>query len=230
MADHGPLGTLCARLGCMPSKVLLQSTLALSHARRLGALGVVLAVPPALDWPLLRARKSELVADFVGQIVHAMETSKSFTLLRGGAEFIDDRSLRVAGRRIVGQRWVLATGSSPVRPPIPGLDEVSTLTFTSDDDPTLAEMIPWLAQKGVTELDDRSGQDRSAPLDSGGSSRTRAPHPFLGLLVSGRRWRTSFAECATKYPEEDLSIVRACLHQEIRGSHACCQVRQVAPS
>jgi dihydrolipoamide dehydrogenase len=133
VVDHGPLGTLCARLGCMPSKVLLQSTLALSHARRLGTLGVVLDAPPALDWPRLRARKSELVADFVGEIVHATETSKTFTLLRGVAEFIDDRSLDVAGRRVVGKRWVLAAGSSPVRPPIPGLGEVPTLTLTSDD-------------------------------------------------------------------------------------------------
>jgi dihydrolipoamide dehydrogenase len=130
LVDHGPLGTLCARLACMPSKTLLQSTLALAHARRLGALGIVTAAP-SFDWPAVRARERKLVADFVTQVVRETTTSKCFTLLRGAAEFIDRDSLAVDGRRIVGRRWVLATGSSPVRPPIPGLDEITSLT--SDD-------------------------------------------------------------------------------------------------
>jgi dihydrolipoamide dehydrogenase len=159
IVDPGPLGTFCARLGCMPSKALLQSTLALVRTRRSGALGVVLDGPPdlsgsspasacdlsssRLDWPTVRARKRALVDDFVAQVVRATTTSKSFTLLRGTAEFLDGRTLRVDGQRVdgprmdgqrvVARRWILATGSSPVRPPIPGLDDIAALTLTSDD-------------------------------------------------------------------------------------------------
>jgi dihydrolipoamide dehydrogenase len=133
VVDHGPLGTFCARLGCMPSKALLESARALAHVRRAGALGVMVEGAPRLTWSAVRARESQLVADFVGKAVAATTTSKSFTLLRGSAEFLEDGALGVDGRRVVGKRWVLATGSSPVRPPTPGLDEVAALTLTSDD-------------------------------------------------------------------------------------------------
>ena len=133
VVDHGPLGTFCARLGCMPSKLLLQSAFALARARRAGALGVLVDGPPRLSWPAVRERKNELVAEFVGSVVAATTTSKHFTLLRGSATFIDDGAIDVDGQRIAARRWVLATGSLPSRPSIPGLADVTALTMTSDD-------------------------------------------------------------------------------------------------
>jgi dihydrolipoamide dehydrogenase len=133
VVDRGPLGTFCARLGCMPSKVLLQSSQALARIRHAGAVGIVLGGEPTLSWPVVRARKDALVRDFVAQVVRATTSSTSFTLLRGEARFIDASSLAVDGRRIVAKRWIVATGSTPIRPAIPGLGDVGELAVTSDE-------------------------------------------------------------------------------------------------
>ncbi len=133
VVDRGPLGTFCARLGCMPSKVLLQSSQALARMRRAGAVGIVLGGEPRLSWPLVRARKDALVREFVAEVVRATTSSTSFTLLCGEARFIDASSLAVDGRRIVAKRWIVATGSTPVRPAIPGLGDIGELAVTSDD-------------------------------------------------------------------------------------------------
>jgi dihydrolipoamide dehydrogenase len=133
VVDRGPLGTFCARLGCMPSKVLLQSSHALACMRRAGSLGIVLGGEPTLSWPVVRARKDALVREFVAAVVRATTSSTSFTLLRGEARFTDASSLSVDGRRIVAKRWIVATGSTPIRPAIPGLADIGELAVTSDD-------------------------------------------------------------------------------------------------
>ncbi len=57
IVDRGPLGTFCARLACMPSKAILQSTLELSRVRRAESIGVG-AANVSFNWPVARARKS----------------------------------------------------------------------------------------------------------------------------------------------------------------------------
>ena len=136
VVDHGPLGTFCARLGCMPSKALLQSAHALARARRAGGLGVALGGTPELSWPVARAREAALVRGFVEETARATTASKHFTLLRGVAELVDGGSAVVDGRPVAASatcRWVVATGSRPVRPRIAGLDDVKDLTLTSDE-------------------------------------------------------------------------------------------------
>lgn len=141
LVDHGPLGTLCARKGCMPSKIILRSTDALVRARRLARLGVRAPGEPTLDWPVVRERQRTLVREFVDSIVRQVETSKHFTLLRGSARFSEAGELQVDGdvahggdgrtHRLTASSWVIAAGSLPVLPPIEGLRRVPFLT--SDD-------------------------------------------------------------------------------------------------
>ncbi|GAC1352865.1 MAG: dihydrolipoyl dehydrogenase [Polyangiales bacterium] len=150
LVDHGPLGTLCARKGCMPSKVLLQSSNAIMRTRRLSALGVHVEGAPSFEWSVMRARQRALIADFVGSVVSNIETSNAFTLVRGDACFTVDERLHVdtsrfaadegslgtksspsATRSLRAKSWVIATGSTVVIPAIDGLREVPFLT--SDD-------------------------------------------------------------------------------------------------
>lgn len=141
VVDHGPLGTLCARAGCMPSKILLHSAEMLALTRRLQDVGVVLPGHARLDWPTVRARVQTLSGDFVASVVRRTETSKRFTLRRGAAAFLDrDRLALDGGDHTLGARaFVIATGSAPVVPPIPGLDEIPYLV---SDDVFALEHIP----------------------------------------------------------------------------------------
>jgi dihydrolipoamide dehydrogenase len=145
--DHGPLGTLCARKGCMPSKILLHSADAMARTGRLPHLGVDLPEPASFNWPVVRARTRELVADFVGHVVRATESSDKFTLIRGAAAFAEDGKLRVDGdvnggdgreRLLEARSWIIATGSAPTIPPIAGIEKVPYIL--SDDVFTLDEI------------------------------------------------------------------------------------------
>jgi dihydrolipoamide dehydrogenase len=50
------------------------------------------------------------------------------TLYKDEATFVDDRTVAVGGERVSGEKVVVAAGSRPLVPPIPGLDEVDYLT------------------------------------------------------------------------------------------------------
>ncbi len=157
----GPLGTLCARgLACMPlsGAPSVLTPRAGSRARRFGALGVGLASPPRFDWTTARARKSELIADFVASVVHTTTTSNAFTLLRGSARFLSGGSVDVGGTRVVAKRFVVASGSAPVVPPIPGLAEVSAATLSSDDVFDLASIPSSVAVLGTGPIAAELGQ------------------------------------------------------------------------
>ena len=158
LVDHGPLGTLCARKGCMPSKALLHSAEMLALTRRLKAVGVELPGPARLDWPAVRERTRALSADFVATIVRRTEGSDRFTLVRGDAAFLDrDRLGLDGGERTLGARgFVIATGSKPVVPPIPGLDGVPYLV--SDDVFSLDEIPASVAVLGGGAVGIEMGQ------------------------------------------------------------------------
>lgn len=153
--DHGPLGTLCARKGCMPSKILLHSAEAMARTGRLANVGIDLPGPASFNWPVVREHTRELVADFVGYVVRATEGSDKFTLIRGAAEFAEDGKLRVDGnvnggdgreRLLAASSWVIATGSAPTIPPIPGIAGVPYIL--SDDVFTLDEIPRSIAVLG----------------------------------------------------------------------------------
>jgi pyruvate/2-oxoglutarate dehydrogenase complex dihydrolipoamide dehydrogenase (E3) component len=67
-------------------------------------------------------------------------------LLEGG-KFIDPRTFEAGGRKITARRFVLATGSRPVLPPIPGLDRVPCLT--NETVFSLGEDVPSLVVVGA---------------------------------------------------------------------------------
>lgn len=113
--DGGPLGTLCARAGCMPSKALIQAANEFHRASRARGRGMrgggklSLNIPEALAWVRrLRDGFTEgptLAAEGLGR-----------RLIRGRARFIGPRALRVGEREIHAGRVILATGSRPVVP------------------------------------------------------------------------------------------------------------------
>lgn len=115
LINGGPLGTVCARVGCMPSKVLIQVADDF-HRRRAfadegidGGDGLRLRVPEAL------ACVRRLRDRFVGNVVEGLQDLGD-RLIDGYAEFVDARRLRVGEQVIVADRVVIATGSRPVVP------------------------------------------------------------------------------------------------------------------
>jgi pyruvate/2-oxoglutarate dehydrogenase complex dihydrolipoamide dehydrogenase (E3) component len=142
VSGPGDLGGTCIRRGCMPAKTLFAASERLGDVESAEELGVRAPAPRA-DVPAIIARKRELVEYFAEDRVAELET---YPLARGWARFVARDAIEVGGRRIAAGRFVIATGSHVVAPPIDGLVETGYLT--SDDALELTRVPPSLAILG----------------------------------------------------------------------------------
>lgn len=116
LIDGGPLGTTCARVGCMPSKLLIAAAEA-AHAGATAPLFGVHYDAPAIDGKAVMARVRSERDRFVGYVEDAVLGFDKGELIREYARFEDDRTLRLSsGRKITARSIVIATGSRPAIP------------------------------------------------------------------------------------------------------------------
>lgn len=130
LVDKGPLGGLCILDGCMPSKALIQSSNVAYTARHARAFGLH-AGPVLVDFAAVMARKDRLVAGFAEHRARSIEGLENTELIIGDARFVDRTSILVGERRISAPKLILALGSTPTVPRIPGLTDCGYLL--SDD-------------------------------------------------------------------------------------------------
>jgi dihydrolipoamide dehydrogenase len=131
LIEGGPHGTTCARVGCMPSKLLIAAADA-AHAVREAPVFGVHAGAVRIDGRAVMARVRELRDDFVGSVLAVVAGFPARHRLAGHARFLDDHRLQVGDDTVIeADRVVIATGSRPTCPPF--LAEVGDLLATSDD-------------------------------------------------------------------------------------------------
>jgi pyruvate/2-oxoglutarate dehydrogenase complex dihydrolipoamide dehydrogenase (E3) component len=132
IVDSGSeLGGLCILRGCMPSKTLIYSAEVLHLANHGDKFG--LSIPQAaVNWPELHKRKVAMVDDFKSYRQQQLQSDR-YTLIRETASFVDQRTLLLqpSGRTITSDFFMIATGSQPAFPDIPGLRQPGV--WTSDD-------------------------------------------------------------------------------------------------
>ena len=116
LIEGGVGGTTCARVGCMPSKLLLAAGEAAYHARHAAPFGVHCTV--SIDGRAVMDRVRRERDRFVGFVVEGVERIPQSHRIRGQARFVAPQVLEVAGRRIEARAIVIATGSSPYVPPM----------------------------------------------------------------------------------------------------------------
>lgn len=117
------VGGECSYWACMPSKALLRSGHAIRAARRLG--GAREAVTGIVDASAVLTRRTDFTAQWHDDGQVAWLESAGVDLIRGSGRIVAPRQVRVAGRTYSARTVVLATGSVPVVPPIPGLAAAS---------------------------------------------------------------------------------------------------------
>ena len=115
--ESGDYGTTCARVGCMPSKLLIAAADAAHAVSRAGLFGIKVDAS-SVDGRAVMRRVKEERDRFVGFVVDAVEDWPDRHKLRGRARFVAPHLLRVDEHTEVhAARIVIATGSSPVLPP-----------------------------------------------------------------------------------------------------------------
>lgn len=116
LIDGGTLGTTCARVGCMPSKLLIAAAEARHRAEDVAGFGLI-GGEVGVDGRAVMRRVREERDRFVGFVLEAVDGFDEAHLIRRHARFEDDRTLRLDdGRRVRARAVVIATGSRPIVP------------------------------------------------------------------------------------------------------------------
>ena len=137
LVERELVGGECSYYACMPSKALLRPGDLVDEVHRIP--GVRLDTPP-LDVPAVLARRDEVIHDRDDSGQLPWLESRGVTLLRGQARLEGERRVRVGDEVLEARRAVVvATGSSAVMPPIPGLAEAAPWT---NREVTTASAIP----------------------------------------------------------------------------------------
>jgi dihydrolipoamide dehydrogenase len=129
--EGGPYGTTCARVGCMPSKLLIAAAEAAHAIERAPGFGVH-GGQVRVDGREVMARVKRERDRFVGFVLKGVDTIPEADRIRGYARFLDANTLEVDGGPVVSARSiVIATGSRPAIPPI--LENLGDRLVVNDD-------------------------------------------------------------------------------------------------
>jgi dihydrolipoamide dehydrogenase len=124
------LGGTCLRVGCIPTKAWVQTAHALHDARETFAkLGVGIS-EPQLDFGQAAAWKDSVVTQMTGGVAGLLKAN-GVEWMRGTGRFTSPTTIAVEGAEdVTFKTAIVATGSYPVRPPIPGLDSARCVDST----------------------------------------------------------------------------------------------------
>ena len=132
LVEGATIGGTCVNVGCIPSKTLLRAAEA-NHQRKHHGFAGIPATDGRLDWEAVRAQKDALVAALrQAKYLDVLRSYEPIDLFRDHGVLAADRSVRLAGGTILrAGKVVVATGSAPWAPPIPGLAEAGYLDNAS---------------------------------------------------------------------------------------------------
>src|SRR5262249_38239265 len=128
LIEKGKMGGDCLNTGCVPSKSLIAAA---KHAHAIDAaptFGVPAALPE-VDFRKVRAHVRGVIEAIAPNDSKERFNGLGVRVIEGTARFKDRRTVVVSdATEIRARRFVIATGSTPALPPIPGLETVPYLT------------------------------------------------------------------------------------------------------
>ena len=127
LIEKGKMGGDCLNYGCIPSKALLAAAHAAEGTRRAHRLGIG-GGETAVDAERVYGHVRDTIAAIAPNDSVERFEGLGVKVIQGHARFIGPRAVEAEGCRITARRVVVATGSRPFVPPIPGLDGVPYLT------------------------------------------------------------------------------------------------------
>ncbi len=185
LCERGRMGGDCLNYGCVPSKSVIaaaRAANAIRGARRFG----VQAGEPAVDYNALREHVRGVIAAIEPNDSAERFTGLGVTVIKAHASFTGPDEVRAGDTVIRARRFVIATGSGPAIPPIPGLARGE------------GEGVPFLTNETVFDLD--RCPRRLVVIGAGpiGCELAQA-HRRLGAQVT-------VVEAATLLPKDDSEL------------------------
>jgi mercuric reductase len=147
MIERATIGGTCVNIGCIPSKALLAAAEARHRAAANRFPGITTEAGP-VEFATLIAGKREIVESMRQEKYVGLAHEYGFELIVGDARFVDGPALEVDGRRVEAENYLVATGSEPHIPDIPGVSGSGYLTSTTAS--WISCRCRWWCSAGVT--------------------------------------------------------------------------------
>lgn len=134
LVEKENLGGTCLNIGCIPTKVLLQTAELYEEFLNSELYGIKLDGRVSVDWNKLMKRKEEIASQLVNGVSGLLRLN-NIEVIKGQASFIDKNTIDVKkedGSAIVlkAKNFIIATGSKPFIPPIIGIGSEGVLDST----------------------------------------------------------------------------------------------------
>ena len=127
LIEKHKMGGDCLNYGCVPSKALIAAAKRAHAMRTADAFGID-GVSPGIDLSHVRAHVHDVIAAISPNDSVARFTGLGVQVIQSLARFVDKKTVEAGELRIRARRFIIATGSSPLVPPIAGLDNVPFFT------------------------------------------------------------------------------------------------------
>jgi len=132
MIEGGPYGTTCARVGCMPSKLLIAAAESVHQIEKAPLFGIHPQGDIIINGREVMDRVKRERDRFVGFVLESVDEIPAQDKISGYAQFVDNNKLRIDDHtEVIAKRIIIATGS---RPAYPGAwDELGDRLILHDD-------------------------------------------------------------------------------------------------
>ncbi len=142
MTEERTIGGTCVNRGCLPSKNLIEAAKIIHDARHPRYPGLTPA-EIGLDFRKLVEQKDDVIHGYRKKKYESL-TGGKFAIEKGHVAFVDEHTVDIDGKRLTGDKILIATGSRPVILEIDGLCNVSFLTsdLLTNDEPMEMHELP----------------------------------------------------------------------------------------
>lgn len=127
LIEKDKMGGDCLNYGCVPSKSLLAAAKVANTMRKADQFGIQ-PVEPQVDYAKVRDHVKTVIANIAPHDSVERFEGLGVNVIKGAGQFVSRNTFEVGDNRIIAKHFVIATGSHPFLPAVPGLDSVDYLT------------------------------------------------------------------------------------------------------
>ena len=127
VVEEGPFGGTCLNRGCIPSKMLIHCADVVETVNKAHLFGIE-AHLGKIDWNFIIKRTYQEIDQDAKAIEEGNRNSSNITVFKGSGRFVADKTLEVNGQQITAETILIAAGTRPWAPSIPGLDKTPYIT------------------------------------------------------------------------------------------------------